>query len=99
MNKLLSSPTINKYLGNASDLPSAVSDEGAGALLEGGAEALSGGAEALTGGAGSFGQAFANAREAGEEMFEWNGKMYNTVLAQSGGMIRQNPNTLLGYLG
>ena len=80
-------------------IPSAVSDVGAGALLEGGAEALSGGAEALTGGSGSFGQAFANAREAGKEIFEWNGKMYNTVLAQSGGMIRQNPQSLLGYLG
>ena len=65
-------------------IPSAVSDVGAGALL---------------GGAGSFGQAFANAREAGKEIFEWNGKMYNTVLAQSGGMIRQNPQSLLGYLG
>ena len=79
MSKLLSSPTINKYLGKSSDLPSS--------------------SGVMSGGTGGFGQAFANAREAGEEMFEWNGKMYNTVLAQSGGMIRQNPQSLLGYLG
>ena len=85
-------------LASISSVPSVVPKVGVDALLEGGAEALTGGAEALTGGAGSFGQAFANAKEAGKEMFEWNGKMYNTVLAQSGGMIRQNPNTLLGYL-
>ena len=83
---------IPETLGNIPSVPSAISDAGAGALLEGGAEAL-------LGGAGSFGQAFANAREAGKEIFEWNGKMYNTVLAQSGGMIKQNPQSLLGYLG
>ena len=90
---------LPESFGNIPSVPSTVSDAGAGALLEG-----SGLAPVDFGGAL---QDRSQYQDIINKFFEQFGEKERTVSnwesmfpqAQQGGMIKQNPNTLLGYLG
>jgi hypothetical protein len=108
MSKLLSSPTINKYLGNASDLSSSsdVLSSGAGDVLD----AYTGTAaqnRALLEAGNYEGDSIIDAlKKAGLDSSKLGRQnMWQNLFApqiaglMGGGMIRQNPQSLLGYLG